>query len=259
MIEAQGLESLGLVYDGGMSGFFYKLGRMAGPRVRKGKWVWRSLTGDEGEILEAEHEVGRDLAAAFAAQLGVEPSAEVRRYVAGIGGALAGRVREKRRKFRFTVASGGEPNAFALPGGERFVSRSLLELIGGERDPLAFILGHEMAHVIKRHPMDRVLSDAALSSAARTVRLGGVAGQAVGGWVTGKGVELMRSAYSRERELAADQLGARLARAAGFDPAGAVHLMERLKAVSVESDRPLGEYFSTHPPFDQRIAALRKL
>ena len=236
-----------------MGGFFYNLGRMAGPKVRKGKWVWRSLTGDEGEILAAEHEVGRDLAAAFAEELGVERDPAIRRYVSSIGDALARRVSNKQRTFRFTVASGGDPNAFALPGGEVFISRSLLGLIGGERDPLAFILGHEMAHVIKQHPMERVLSDAALASAARTVRLGGVAGQ----WVKGKGVQLMRSAYSQDRELTADKLGARLAQAAGFDPAGAIHLLERLKAISRESDQPLSEYFSTHPPFDQRIAALR--
>lgn len=237
-----------------MGGLFYNLGRLAGPKVRKGKWVWRSLTGDEAEILAAEEEVGRDLAAAFAHELGVETDPDARRYVSSIGTALAKHVSNKQRTFHFTIAAAGDPNAFALPGGRIFVSRSLIELIDADRDRLAFLLGHEMAHVIKQHPMERIVSDAALSTAMRTVRVGGLAGR----WVRSTGARLMQSAYSQDRELLADKLGARLAQSAGFDPRGSIRLMEQLKEITRASNEPLSEYFSTHPPFDLRIQELQQ-
>ena len=46
-----------------MSGFFYSLGRMVGPHVRKAKWGWASITGTEEEAIAAEYEVGKELAA----------------------------------------------------------------------------------------------------------------------------------------------------------------------------------------------------
>ena len=59
-----------------MAGFFYNLGRMIGPKVRKAKWVVRSLTGTEAEAILAEQAVGRDLAQAFLEQLAVERDRE---------------------------------------------------------------------------------------------------------------------------------------------------------------------------------------
>ncbi len=45
-----------------MSGLFYNLGRKLGPKVRKAKWLWQSVTGTEADAIRVEHEVGRDLA-----------------------------------------------------------------------------------------------------------------------------------------------------------------------------------------------------
>jgi len=42
-----------------MAGFFYNLGRLVGPKVRKAEWVVRSLTGSEAEAVRAEQAVGR--------------------------------------------------------------------------------------------------------------------------------------------------------------------------------------------------------
>ena len=42
---------------------FYRLGRLAGGKARKVKWMWSSLTGDETEAIQAEYGVGWDMAA----------------------------------------------------------------------------------------------------------------------------------------------------------------------------------------------------
>jgi predicted Zn-dependent protease len=239
-------------------GWFYSLGRMAGPKVRKGKWLWHSLTGDEADILRAELEAGRDLAATFREELGVEPDEAVRRRVAELGGQLSRCVKNRDREFTFTVTPDGEPNAFALPGGHVFVTRPLLDLIGeGEEADaeLAFILGHEMAHVIKQHPMERLVSDTALGAAMRGLRVPGMAGQ----WLKSAGFRLLQSAYSQDRELVADKLGARLAEAARFAPEAAVRMLQRLQERAGRSDgSDLAEYFASHPPFDERIDTLNR-
>ena len=47
---------------GRMSGLFYKLGRMVGPKVRKANWVWQSITARKADSIRAEYAVGLDLA-----------------------------------------------------------------------------------------------------------------------------------------------------------------------------------------------------
>ena len=55
-----------------MGGVFYRLGRMTGPVVRKGKWVIQSLVGSESDVIRAEFEVGRDMAQALAEEVALD-------------------------------------------------------------------------------------------------------------------------------------------------------------------------------------------
>ena len=75
-----------------MAGFLYQLGKLFGPKLRKAKWVLRSLTGTEAEAIQAELEVGRDLAQAVAREMELEQDPDVSRLLSEVGGRLAGRV-----------------------------------------------------------------------------------------------------------------------------------------------------------------------
>ena len=44
-----------------VSSLFYNLGKKAGPKIRKAKWIWHSITSSEADIIKAEHEVGKSL------------------------------------------------------------------------------------------------------------------------------------------------------------------------------------------------------
>ena len=72
-----------------------------------------------------------------------------------------------------------------------------------------------------------------------------------------KGLEL---AYSQDEEFEADELGVLLMRAAGFDPAGAIRMLQCVGKLDRSPD-PLGlnRYLSTHPPIDERVNRLRRL
>ena len=231
-----------------MAGFFYNLGRKVGPKVRKGKWIWHSLTGTEAESVQAEYEVGLDLANEIRLQFGGAKSRNA--TLDKIGAKLTSRVVNKDRKFCFEVIEGKEPNAFALPGGFVFVTESILELCEGDEDEIAFILAHEMGHIIRGHAMERIISSTLTNVVSRT----SIARGAVSAWIKNVGLRFFESAYSQSREFDADGLGGRLIRAAGYDPDGATRLLKRLWKLSSDDD-PLGMsvYFSTHPPFNERI------
>lgn len=234
---------------------FYNLGRQMGPKVRKAHWMWASFTGTEAEAIRLEHGVGADLAEEAAKQLAPDPDPQTRRALGEVGRRLAACVANQQRSFRFEAFAAGEPNAFALPGGFIFVSRSILDLCRWDQSEMAFILGHEMAHVIRGHAIERIVTNTAVAAASRAAPIRG----ALGGWLKTVGVQYLQTAYSRDHELEADRLGVRLVMAAGFQPEGALRLLARLADLKRSAEpSSLGEYFSTHPTSEIRIQSIRR-
>jgi predicted Zn-dependent protease len=234
---------------------FYHLGRRMGPKVRKARWMWASATGTTEETVRLEHGVGLDLAHEARQQLQMDADPQTREILDQIGRRLTDRVVNKLRTFRFEGFHCGEPNAFALPGGFIFVSRPILDLCDWNEHEIAFILGHEMGHVLKGHAIERIMTNSAFAAASRAAPVQGV----LGAWLRNVGIRFLETAYSRDNELDADTLGVRLAIAAGYDPQGAIRLLSRLARLH-ESPAPLtlGEYFSTHPTAEIRIEAIRR-
>jgi beta-barrel assembly-enhancing protease len=235
-----------------MAGFFYNLGRLVGPKVRKAEWVVRSLTGSEAEAITAEQAVGHDLARAFLEQMQPDHDPAARQHLDYLAARLTAGQPDRRRGFRFLAVRSPEMNAFALPGGYVFVTRRLIEVCSWNHDELAFVLGHEMGHVVKRHAIERLM--------ANTLFNGIVARLPVGGSVLRPHVAallttLLNQGYSREQELEADAFGARAAAAAGFDPAGGRRVLVRLAAESA-AEPLLGGYFASHPPLADRLRNL---
>ncbi len=236
-------------------GLFYHLGRKVAPGVRKARWLWGSMTATDSELVRLEHDVGVDLACQAREQLQLDADPEVAEAVRAVGMRLAEKVANKQRSFRFEMFAADEPNAFALPGGFVFVSRPIVMLSEGNRDELAFVLGHEMGHIISGHAIERIVANSAVSMASRATAVRGP----LAGWLRRVGVQFLETAYSRDHELEADRLGVRLLASAGYDPQASVRLLGRLaelKAASAPND--LGEYFSTHPTFEMRIRSIRQ-
>ena len=59
-------------------------------------------------------------------------------------------------EWEFVVFDKSEPNAFAMPGGKVGVNAGLIELAGEDEDEIAAVIGHEVAHVAKRHSNKRM-------------------------------------------------------------------------------------------------------
>jgi predicted Zn-dependent protease len=243
-----------------MRGFFYNLGRKAGPRFRKAKWFWQSMTGTEADAIKVENDVGRDLAHEVRLQLRSDPQPRTDQMLSEIGSRLAGCVANRFRTFSFEAIQGPEPNAFALPGGFIFLTDSIVELCERNADELAFILGHEMGHVIRGHAMHRIMANSAIAVASRGAPVSGI----LSGWLQSVGIQFLETAYSRDLESEADRLGVRLVATARYEARASIKLLSRLEQISRPAGQfDLGSYFSTHPAFENRIRqidlTLRKL
>ncbi len=239
-----------------MGRFFYNLGRTVGPKLRKAQWMWASFAGTEAQALALERAVGVDLASEARLQLPPDPDPRTQATLDAVGRSLCACVANRRCSFEFHAFLAGEPNAFALPGGFIFAARALLELCHWDRSEIAFVLGHEMGHVIRRHAIERIVAASAVSLASRAAPVRGV----LGTWLRTVGIPFLQTAYSRDQELEADRLGLRLAAAAGFEPQAALRLLARLGDLKKSADPSLlGDYFSTHPTSDVRLQTLRPL
>ena len=225
-----------------------RLGVWLGGRSRKpfrqARWMWSWFAGTEAEAIQSEYDYGRECAREFAAQFPGQAPREKQELVAAVGSRLADAVKDRRREFRFRLVRASVSNAYALPGGFVFITEPLLDLCAGDRDELAFLLGHEMGHVLRGHARSQLTARTFLN--AVTARLSG-AGLMLR--------QLLNQGYSRELELEADREGARLAAAAGFDPRAAARALQRLARVS-GGNAGLMEYFSSHPPIAERVQKL---
>ena len=241
-----------------MSGLFYNLGRRLGhvtvPAIRKSKWIWDGLTGSEEDALRAETGLGSALAAELRGATEPVHDPEMARQIRDLCRRLAVCVREKRRGFLCEVIHDETPNAMALPGGFIFISDSLVRLCERQPDEVAFVLGHEMAHVILRHAWDRMVNQATLRVASAIAARSGP----LGGWLRQNGLVLLQSAHSQDGEFEADEFGVHLATTAGFAPQAALTMLERVAAFGPDASG-LGQYFSSHPPASKRIAKLTPL
>ncbi len=215
--------------------------------------------------VKEENTIGQELARQFhSATSESDPKAQrMAAYLNEVGGRLVAHTRRKGIAYRFHyVPDSNLVNAMALPGGQVFVGRGMMDLCETE-DELAAVLGHEIAHVDQRHAIER------LQYELQSGKLG------LGGFyrLGSLGVMLFRAGYIKEQELEADRVGLRLSVAAGYSPAGGLGVMRkfsqlRLK-VMAQPDSPvqevvsvplqsLREYFRSHPPPHERLAVLEK-
>lgn len=238
-----------------MGSFSYNLGKMAGPHIRKAKWMWQSATGTEAEAIAIENEVGQDLAAEIRRQLQPDHEPAATQLLSRISSKLTPCIANKLHRFSFETVIKGEPNAFALPGGYIFVTRAMFELCQWNEDETAFIIGHEMAHVIRGHAMNRIISSSAISIASKTVPVAGLLAQ----WLRKVGIKFLENAYSQDMEAEADMLGVHLVAAGGYDPQAGVRLLSRLGELNQASGQSnLSVYFSSHPSLELRIKNIKR-
>jgi len=151
-------------------------------------------------------------------------------------------------------------NAWCMPGGKIAVYTGILEITKNEHG-LAAVMGHEIAHAVAKHSIERAsralvlnvgtqIADIASGGAiSRTSRATGVD---VAGMLRTFGID---NPFGRKQETEADYLGLIFSSLAGYDIRESVKIWERMKEAHKGQEPP--EWMSTHPSSTRRIEALK--
>jgi len=206
--------------------------------------------------------LGLNTAPEMARQHGGEhPDANLRAHVDRIGERLRAAnpdLNQSPYQFDFHLLADEETvNAFALPGGQVFITYGLMKLLKTD-DEIAGVLGHEAGHVVGRHSVEQ-MAKAQLSQGlvSAVVVAGGDEYGAGAGQVAQFVSQLKNTAYSRDHELESDLLGVRFMKRAGYDPNAMIRVMEVLQQASRGGSSP--EFLSTHPDPGNRIERIKKI
>jgi predicted Zn-dependent protease len=162
-------------------------------------------------------------------------------------------------KWEVLVFDDETPNAFALPGGKIGVHTGMLT-VATSAGQLAAVLGHEVGHVLLRHGNERLSQSAVAQSAmeAGSVAMNQMQPEYRNVVVGSLGVGVQYGVllpFSRKHENEADVVGQRFMAEAGFNPAEAVSLWQKMAELSKGKEPP--QWMSTHPANSTRIDNLK--
>lgn len=203
---------------------------------------------------DQEIAIGLDNRDAMAQQHGgLHPNNTYQALVDKVGGKLIDNSIAKNTPYKYEfhlLADDKTINAFALPGGQIFITYALFSKLQNE-DQLAGVLGHEIGHVLGRHSAERI----AESDFWQTVTTGASVGADMGGLVSGIGQQTLLK-NGRGDELESDDLGVLFMLNSGYNPEEMIGVMEILKAAAGPNRVP--EFQSSHPDPDNRIEKIRE-
>lgn len=203
---------------------------------------------------EQEIAIGLQTAPEMAQQYGgLYPDQKLQSFVASVGNKLVQNsiARETPYKYDFHLLADDQTiNAFALPGGQCFITYALFSQLTEAQ--LAGVLGHEIGHVIGRHSAERIAD----SQTWQTATMGATVGAGDMGSIVGSIGQNTLLKNGRGDELESDELGVLFMIQSGYDPYEMIKVMEILKAAGGSNRTP--EFQSTHPDPENRIEKIKE-
>jgi len=162
-------------------------------------------------------------------------------------------------KYKFhLLADDHTINAFALPGGQVFITEGLYKHLNTPGE-LACVLAHEIGHVVARHSAQQIAKQQLTQGLTGAAVLASYDPNNRNSQNTAEVAVLIGSVvnlkFGRNDELEADKLGVRFASDAGYDPRSMIKVMEILDKLS-KTRTP--EFFSTHPNPTHRIERIKE-
>jgi predicted Zn-dependent protease len=193
---------------------------------------------------------------------GPHPDRRVQDLITATGRRLVDRSIAKKSAYpyEFTVlADENTVNAFALPGGQIFITMALLRRLKTE-DEVAGVLAHEIGHVVGRHSNEQMAKEKlsqklTIAAGLATVDLSDPATYKKA-MVIAAVSKMINMQFGQKHELESDRLGVEFMADAGYDPHALIKVMDVLEAASGGSRQP--EFLSTHPSPDNRRQAIKE-
>ncbi len=151
-------------------------------------------------------------------------------------------------------------NAWCMPGGKIAVYTGILK-VTKNTDGLAIVMGHEIAHAVAKHSVERASASMALNvgTLAADILLGGAISRTRNTVGQNTGIDILQvgviNPFSRVQETEADYLGLAFCSLAGYDLYAGPELWKRMQQENKGKEIP--QFLSTHPSSSNRIAQLR--
>ncbi len=160
--------------------------------------------------------------------------------------------------WEFNVVADSQVNAWCLPGGKIVFYTGIMD-VAKNKDELAVVMGHEIAHAVAKHGNERMSQKYAVQAVGIVLSLflseqpAFVENMLLKAFGVGSKMGIL--AYSRVHETEADKMGLVFMNKAGYDPRAAVDFWKRMADVGGEKP-PV--FFSTHPSDEQRIKTIQE-
>ena len=147
-------------------------------------------------------------------------------------------------------------NAWCMPGGKIAIYSGILE-VTKNTNGLAAVMGHEIAHAVAKHSVERASRGAVLNVSTQVIDIlsGGklstvnrTTGMNTVGLISQLGI---MNPFNRKQETEADYLGMIFSSLSGYDIRETPKIWERMKKLNKGKAPP--EFMSTHPSADNRI------
>ena len=200
--------------------------------------------------LDARHEraIGESVSLSLTNEYGATNNQQLARYVVLVGQTVASRTNRADQPWVFGVLDTDTVNAYSGPGGYVWVTRGAIAQMQDESE-LAGVLAHEIGHVIRKHGLDAArqagLADAAVTAVQSNNDL------AQFNSLSDKVADIIiKQGFSQPQEFEADAEGVKYVAAAGYDPDGLLHFLQRIRQKQKSGGTNL---LSTHPGLDARI------
>lgn len=212
----------------------------------------------QAQSVDLDKQIGAEAAEQVVRTKGLYEGAELSRLFTSLGARLVKGLGDQPFTYRFAISDEREPNAYALPGGFVFATRTIFAIANSESE-LAGIIGHEIIHAHKRHSIKSARRSILPGVLAVPGSLAGVFSQQAGQILTAP-ASLMMASHSRKQEAEADNLGVQLAAAAGYDPLALKTCLDRLTRTIEQflGEKEKKSYFDDHPATADRMEAISK-
>lgn len=146
-------------------------------------------------------------------------------------------------------------NAFCMAGGKMAIYSGMWEKLKATDDEIAAVMGHEIGHALASHTRERMSVAYSTGIGTQILAIAIGARQDTAALMQTAAQVAIQLPNSRESELEADQIGIELAARAGYEPAAAVTLWEKMGKLGGSPP----EFLSTHPSPENRAARLKQL
>ena len=175
-------------------------------------------------------------------------------YINTLGQSLVRHSKRSNIPYTFKVVDKKGVNAYAVPGGFIYIHLDLIRMAKTEAE-LAFVLGHEIGHIVGQHSMKQLTKIYGFEIVKRIIL--GEDPSEVEKLITEIIAAGLLFRYSRDNERESDFYGVQNVYDAGVSPEGAIGFFETLQNLQKREPSALEKLISTHPVHNERITNVR--